>query len=204
MTTASPQMEDRGREIREAIRRHWGLFLVQGIIMIVLGFLALARPMIATLAVEIFAGWLFLVGGIIGLAGVFTAWKTPGFVWILIRAVMAILIGVLLLWRPLAGILTLTLLLAAFFAAEGITQVIAALTQRATLPGSWLWVLLSGVIDLILAAIIISGWPETAAWVLGLLVGINLLMSGVALVTTALACRSAAATPAAAAPAAAH
>src|SRR5215471_16423834 len=199
MTTANQQMQNVGHEVREAIRRHWGLFLVQGIIMIVLGFLALARPMIATLAVEIFAAWLFLVGGIAGLAGVFTAWKTPGFVWGLIRALMAIAIGVLLLWRPLAGVLTLTLLLAAFFAAQGITQIIAALTQRAALPGSWGWVLVSGIIDLILAAIIISGWPGTAAWVLGLLVGVNLIMSGVALVVTALACRRVGEAPPAAA-----
>jgi uncharacterized membrane protein HdeD (DUF308 family) len=195
VTTANHQMADVGREVREAVRRHWGLFLVQGIIMVVLGLLALARPMIATLAVEIFAGWLFLVGGIVGLAGIFTAWKTPGFVWGLIRAVMAILIGILLLWRPLAGVLTLTLLLAAFFVAQGVAQIIASLSQRAALPGSWAWVLVSGVIDLILAAIIISGWPGTAAWVLGLLVGVNLLMSGVALVTTAIACRSVADAP---------
>jgi uncharacterized membrane protein HdeD (DUF308 family) len=201
VTTASPQMADVAADVRNAVRRHWVLFLVQGIIMIVLGFLAVARPMIATLAVEIFAGWLFLVGGVVGLAGIFTAWKTPGFVWGLIRAVMAILIGILLLWRPLAGVLTLTLLLAAFFAAQGITQIIAALIQRAALPGSWGWVLVSGVIDLILAAIIISGWPGTATWVLGLMVGINLLMSGVALVTTAIACRSVKETPASAIPA---
>src|SRR5262249_26072041 len=182
-------MQAIGHEVREALRRHWGLFLVQGIVMLVLGMLALARPMIATLGVEIFAGWLFLVGGIVGLIGIFTAWKTPGFVWGLIRAVMAILIGILLLWRPLAGILTLTLLLAAFFAAQGVAQIIASISQRAALPGSWLWVLLSGVIDLILAAIIISGWPGTAAWVLGLLVGVNLIMSGVALVVTSPACR---------------
>ena len=199
MTTASPQMADVAADVRNAVRRHWVLFLVQGIIMIVLGFLAVARPMIATLAVEIFAGWLFLVGGVVGLAGIFTAWKTPGFVWGLIRAVMAILIGILLLWRPLAGVLTLTLLLAAFFAAQGITQIIAALTQRAALPGSWGWVLVSGIIDLILAAIIISGWPGTAAWVLGLLVGVNLIMSGVALVVTALACRRVGEAPPAAA-----
>ena len=203
MTTANSQMADVGAEVRDVVRRHWGLFLAQGLVMLVLGLLALARPMIATLAVEIFAAWLFLIGGIVGLAGVFTAWKTPGFVWHLIRAVMAILIGILLLWRPIAGILTLTLLLAAFFAAQGIAQIIASISQRAALPGSWAWVLLSGIIDLILAAIIIAGWPGTAAWVLGLMVGINLIMSGVALVMMALACRRVGEKPPAAASASA-
>src|SRR5437763_9303384 len=180
MTTAHAQIEDIEREAREAIRSHWVLFLIQGLIMVVLGLLAVARPMIATLAVEIFAGWSFLVGGIVGLAGIFTAWKTPGILWTLIRAVLAIVAGLVLLWRPLAGVLTLTLILAAFFAAQGVTQIIVSISQRATLPGSWVWVLVSGVTDLVLAAIIISGWPGTAAWVLGLLVGINLFMSGVA------------------------
>jgi uncharacterized membrane protein HdeD (DUF308 family) len=201
VTTANSQMEDVAAEVRNAVRRHWGLFLVQGLVMLVLGLLALARPMIATLAVEIFAAWLFLIGGVVGLAGVFTAWKTPGFIWSLIRAIMAIVIGILLLWRPIAGVLTLTLLLAAFFAAEGVAHIIAAINQRAALPGSWAWVLVSGIIDLVLAAIIISGWPGTAAWVLGLLVGVNLIMSGVALVVTALACRRIGEAPPSTAPA---
>lgn len=195
MSMANPNPEDVQRSMREAIRAHWVLFLIQGLAMVVLGLLAIARPMIATLAVEIFAGWLFLISGIVGLAGVFTAWKTPGHLWMLIRALLAILVGVLLLWRPLAGILTLTLLLAAFFAAQGITQIIVSIQHRAMLPSSWVWVLLSGIVDLVLAAIIIAGWPGTAAWVLGLLVGINLFMSGVALVMTALACRGVPETP---------
>jgi uncharacterized membrane protein HdeD (DUF308 family) len=112
--------------------------------MVVLGLLAVARPMIATLAVEIFAGWLFLIGGIVGLAGIFTAWKTPGILWTLIRAVLAIVAGLVLLWRLLAGVLTLTLILTAFFAAQGMTQIIVSISQRATLPGSWVWLLVSG------------------------------------------------------------
>jgi uncharacterized membrane protein HdeD (DUF308 family) len=191
MSTVASGPADVQRSMREAVRAHWVLFLIQGLVMVVLGLAAVAEPMLATLAVAIFAGWLFLIGGIVGLAGVFTAWKTPGIVWTLIRAVMAIIAGALLLGRPLAGILTLTLILAAFFAAQGITQIIVAIQHRTMLPTSWVWVLLSGIIDLVLAAIIISGWPGTAEWVLGLLVGINLFMSGLALVMTSVACRSA-------------
>jgi uncharacterized membrane protein HdeD (DUF308 family) len=163
MSTANPSLEEAQRAMREEVRSHWTLFLIQGLIMVLLGLLAVARPMIATLAVEIFVGWLFLIGGVVGLAGVFTAWRTPGIVWMLIRALLAIAVGVLLLWRPIAGILTLTLLLAAFFIAQGVTQIIVSIQQRALLPGSWIWVLLSGVVDLVLAAIVISGWPGTAA-----------------------------------------
>jgi uncharacterized membrane protein HdeD (DUF308 family) len=199
MSTANPNLDDVQRSIREAIRAHWVLFLIQGLVMAVLGLLAIAAPMIATLAVEIFAGWLFLISGIVGLAGVFTAWKTPGHLWMLVRAVLAIIVGGLLLWRPLAGILTLTLVLAAFFVAQGVTQIIVSIHHRTMLPSSWVWVLLSGIVDLVLAAIIIAGWPGTAAWVIGLLVGIKLFMSGVALVMTAIACRSVTEAPAKAA-----
>ena len=157
--------------------------------MVVLGLLALFEPMIATLAVEIFAGWLFLIGGIVGLVGVFTARRVPGFWWGLVTALLALALGLYLIWRPLAGILSLTLAVAAFFSAQGIVQIITAIEHRSVLP-SWIWMLVGGVVNLILAVIILSGWPGTVAWTLGLLFGINLFMWGLSLVMTALACRA--------------
>ena len=189
MTIANPRLEEFGHDAREAIRSHWVLFLIQGLIMVVLGLLALFEPMIATLAVEIFAGWLFLVSGIVGLVGVFTARRVPGFWWGLITALLALALGLYLIWRPLAGILSLTLAVAAFFSAQGIVQIITAIEHRSVLP-SWIWMLVGGVVNLILALIILSGWPGTAAWTLGLLFGINLFMWGLSLVMTAIACRA--------------
>jgi uncharacterized membrane protein HdeD (DUF308 family) len=179
-----------GLEVRDAIRRHWVLFFVQGLILIAFGLLAIGEPMVATLAVTVFAGWLFLVGGIIGLAGMFTSHRVPGFLWALITALLSIAIGIYLLWHPLTGIVSLTLAVALFFAAQGISHIITAISQRNVLS-SWGWVLLAGVANLILAAIIWSGFPGTAEWVLGLLFGINLLFWGFELVMTALASRSA-------------
>ena len=189
MTIANPRLEEFGHDVREAIRSHWVLFLIQGLIMVVLGLLALFEPMIATLAVEIFAGWLFLIGGIVGLVGVFTARRVPGFWWGLVTALLALALGLYLIWRPLAGILSLTLAVAAFFSAQGIVQIITAIEHRSVLP-SWIWMLVGGVVNLILAVIILSGWPGTAAWTLGLLFGINLFMWGLSLVMTAVACRA--------------
>src|SRR5262249_45659852 len=105
MTTA-PQTADQGHGVGEAIRRHWVLFLIQGIIMIVLGFLAIGEPMVASVAVALFAGWLFLFSGIVGLAGVFTAQRVPGFWWSVASALLGIVVGIYLIWRPLAGVLT--------------------------------------------------------------------------------------------------
>ena len=106
MTAANARTEEIGYDARETIRSHWVLFLIQGLIMVVLGLLALFEPMVATLAVEIFAGWLFLVSGIVGLVGVFTARRVPGFWWGLITAVLALALGLYLIWRPLVGILS--------------------------------------------------------------------------------------------------
>lgn len=186
-TTETTNVE---RGVRDAIHRHWVLFLIQGLILIALGFLSIGEPMVATIAVTLFAGWLFLIGGVVGLAGMFTAHRVPGFWWSLISALLAIAIGIYLIRRPLSGVLSLTLAVALFFGAEGIAQIITAIGQRRALP-SWGWVLISGIANLILAAIIWTGFPGTAEWVLGLMFGINLLLWGFALVMTALASRSA-------------
>jgi uncharacterized membrane protein HdeD (DUF308 family) len=188
MTTTN--VDEFRTDLRSAIRRHWILFLIPGVVMVILGLLAAAAPFMATLVVETFAGWLFLTSGFVGLAALFTTRNVPGFMWTLLSAVLAILIGVFLVWRPLVGVATLTLALAAFFAVHGIVQILTSLDHRRLFPRSWPWMVVSGIADLIIAGIIIASWPSSAAWALGLLVGINLFMSGLALVMTAIACRS--------------
>jgi uncharacterized membrane protein HdeD (DUF308 family) len=189
MPTALPQTADRGQLVGEAIRRHWVLFLIQGIIMVILGVVAIGEPMVASFAVALFAGWLFLFSGVVGLAGVFTARHVPGFWWGLLSALLGIVIGIYLIWRPLAGVVTLTLAVAIYFGAQGICQLIAAIAQRSMLR-SWGWVVFGGLVNIVLSVLIISGLPGTAEWTLGLLFGINLLMWGFSLVMTALACRA--------------
>ncbi|HWJ18467.1 MAG TPA: HdeD family acid-resistance protein [Geobacterales bacterium] len=171
---------------REVIHDHWVMFLIQGVILAALGLLAIGAPFLATVVVVKLAGWLFLIGGVVGLASLFTGRGVPGSFWSFLSAIVSILAGFYILYRPLSGMLSLTLVLAAFFFAQGITQIFASLSHRRVLK-SWGWVLLSGIVDLILGGIIMSGWPETSAWVLGILVGVNLFMFGVALIMTAFA-----------------
>jgi len=190
MTTAHPSPADIQAQFRQAVRDHWILFLVQGVVMVILGLLAVAAPVVATLAVDFYVGWLFLISGVVGVITLFTRESFSSFLWTLIAAVLALVVGVLLIWRPAAGVLSLTLLLIGFFIAEGIVQIVAAFKYRSAIGNAWTWMLFSGIVDLVLAAIILMGWPGTAAWTLGLLVGINLFMSGLALVMTSLACRS--------------
>jgi uncharacterized membrane protein HdeD (DUF308 family) len=176
------------RQLASTIHAHWKLFLAQGIVMIVLGALAVALPNLATLAVEIFVGWLFFVGGIFRTASVWHSRQAPSFVWSMLTAILSIVLGLILVLRPLAGVLTLTMVLVAFFIIEGIASIIGAVEHRQHLR-SWGWVLFSGIIDLVLAYLIWAGWPSSASWAIGLLVGINMLFLGLSLVMTAVAAR---------------
>jgi len=176
------------RQLASTIHAHWKLFLAQGIVMIVLGVLAVALPNLATLAVEIFVGWLFFVGGIFRTVSVWHSRQAPGFVWSMLTAILSIVLGLILVLRPLAGVLTLTMVLVAFFIIEGIASIIGAVEHRQHLR-SWGWVLFSGIIDLVLAYLIWAGWPSSASWAIGLLVGINMLFLGLSLVMTAVAAR---------------
>ncbi|HET7020335.1 MAG TPA: HdeD family acid-resistance protein [Xanthobacteraceae bacterium] len=191
MSTDSGGASELQRALTQSIREHWGLFLAEGIILVILGLLAIIVPPIATIAVTIFLGWLFLISGIVGLVTTFWARHAPGFWWSLLSAVLAIAAGIVLLGWPLPGAVSLTLLLIAFFIIEGVLSILYAIEHKKELSGRWGWMLISGIIDLILAAIIWGGLPGTAAWALGLLVGINMLFGGSAMIAMALHARNA-------------
>jgi len=172
--------------VRASVRDHWKLFLVEGILLVILGCLAIIVPAVASLAVAIVLGWLFLVSGLVGLITTFMMRNLPGFWWSLVSGVLGILAGVVLLAWPVAGVLSLTLVLIVFFVVEGFASIMYALEHRRELSGRWEWMLASGIIDLILAAIILAGLPGTAAWAIGLIVGINMLFGGSSLIAMAL------------------
>ena len=150
MTMNQPNMEQVQRAVAKSLHEHWKLFLVEGIVLVVLGLIAIVIPPIATLAVEILFGWLFLVSGIVGLITTFWMRHAPGFWWSLLSAALGTAAGIVLLARPLSGVLTLTLILIVFFAIEGIASIMYALEHRSHLPSRWGWMLASGVVDLVL------------------------------------------------------
>jgi uncharacterized membrane protein HdeD (DUF308 family) len=192
MATLNPSGNDTQRSIKDALGAYWRLFLLQGTIMLILGVVAVAVPAAATIAIDIYIGWLFLISGIVGLVAMFSARDIPAFLWNLLMAALSVAVGALLIWKPVEGALSLTILLAAFFIAEGVFQMVISIAHRDMMGGAWGWMLLSGICDLALVAIIILGWPLSAGWALGLIVGINLITSGWAIVMAALAGRSAA------------
>ena len=189
MSMNKPAIEQMQHRVVTSLHAHWVLFLVEGIILVVLGLGAIVIPPIATLAIELLLGWLFLISGIVGLISTFWMRQAPGFWWSLVSAILAIVVGIVLLLWPLTGVLSLTLVLIAFFVIEGVASIMFALEHKRELSGRWEWMLASGIIDLILAAIIIAGLPGTAAWAIGLLVGINMVFGGSALIAMALHAR---------------
>jgi uncharacterized membrane protein HdeD (DUF308 family) len=190
MSTNPNEMSQLQNAIAQSIREHWVLFLIEGIVLLVLGILAILVPPLATITFTLFLGWLFLISGIMGLITTFWARHSPGFWWSLLSAVLAIAAGIVLLIEPLRGAITLTLLLIVFFIIEGVLSIMYAFEHKKELSGRWGWMLASGIIDLILAGIILIGLPGTAAWALGLLVGINMLFGGSALIAMALHART--------------
>jgi len=192
MSTDKQDIDGIQRTVAASLRTHWVFFLIEGIVLLVLGLAAIVVPPLATLAVEILIGWLVLMSGIVGLLMTFRARGAPGFGWSLLSAVLGIVAGILLLTRPLSGAFSLTLILTVFLAIEGVVSIMYALDHRRESTPRWGFMLLSGVVDLILAAMIFAGLPSTAAWAIGLLVGINLTFGGVALIAMALQSRTSA------------
>ena len=135
-------------EMNAAVKAHWKAFLFEGIVLALLGLAAMIVPPLASLAVTIFLGWMFLISGIAGLFVTYWARQMPGFWWSLFSAALAVLAGGILLAKPEQGVLTLTIVVGAYFLAEGVVTIMYALEHRRELSERWSWLLISGVMDL--------------------------------------------------------
>jgi len=184
------RLDDVQTAVAASLHLHWRAFLIEGILLVLLGILAVVVPAVATIAVEVFVGWVLLLSGVVGLISTFRMRSAPGFGWSLLSAVIAVVAGAILLAWPLSGVLSLTLILTAFLTLEGVASIMMSLTHRHGFSARWALLLVSGVVDLILAAMIFLGLPGTAAWAIGLLVGINLVFGGSTLISMALQARS--------------
>jgi len=165
----------------EKIQNLRGVLLLEGVLFVILGLAAIALPGLFTLGIELFIGWLFLIGGIVLAYRSFQSRQSSSFLTSLLTSIFYIIFGGLLVWYPLTGIVSLTIMLAVFFLIDGIAKIALSLGAR-NLQG-WAWILFSGLLSLGMSAIIFAGLPGTAIWVLGLLVGINILFFGISLLT---------------------
>ena len=175
--------------VSATIHKHWVLFLVEGILLTVLGMLAILLPAVASLAATLIFGWLLLLSGGMGLVTTLRARHAPGFGWSLLSALIGLVAGGLLLARPVLGTLSLTAVLIAFLMAEGVVSIFYATEHRKSFSAGWGWMLASGLLDLVLAVILLAGLPGTAVWALGVLLGVNMIVGGAALISMALQAR---------------
>jgi uncharacterized membrane protein HdeD (DUF308 family) len=171
----------------DAVRRHWIWFFALGILLLVLGLIALGSSLLATLVSVVLFGWLLVFSGIVHLVHAFRVRDWGGFLLGLLVGVLDLVVGGLLVMRPAAGALTLTLVLAAFFIVGGLYQIIAALLLQ--LP-KWWWALISGLISLLLGVLLWAEWPVSALWFIGFCVGVALIFRGSTWVMVALTARS--------------
>jgi len=166
-------------EMRRTVKRYSLWYLVQGGLMILAGILALVYPAISSVAVVFFIGWLLIFSGIFQGISLIGARQVPHFWLQLMSVALFIVVGALFLRNPGESLLTLTLLLIVFFLIEGISKVIFALTIR-PFP-NWGWVLVSGIVGIVLAFYLWASIPVSAAWLLGVLLGIELICEGAAI-----------------------
>ena len=142
--------------------------LAEGIILIILGWLALFLPIFApAIALNTIIGWLFVVSGFVGLVTTAGGRHAPGFWWSLLSAILAIVVGATLMEWPAANSIPVTYLLTIFFVIEGIATIMYALDHRRELSGRWEWMVASGCVDLALAALVVLGLPGTAPLAIG-------------------------------------
>jgi uncharacterized membrane protein HdeD (DUF308 family) len=193
MSTTKADLDRLQASVANSLHAHWRFFLIEGIVLLILGLLAIVVPVVATIAIAVLIGWLLLVSGVVGLIATFRTRGAPGFWWSLLSAIVGIVAGIVLLRWPLSGAFSLTVILTVFLVLEGVVSILYALEHRRELSGRWGLMLFSGIVDLFLAWMIFAGLPGTAAWAIGLLIGINLVFGGSALIAMALHARKTAA-----------
>lgn len=182
--TIATELAHMQQKILGYLQTHWRLFLIEGIFFILLGFSAIIVPQFFTVVIVLFLGWIILFGGIVHVSRALFFRDMPGFGLWLGLGILQLIVGYLLIANPLAGVLTLTMMMALFFGIEGIIKIYWAFMLR-PLP-QWGIVLFNGVTALLFAVIVLAFWSQTEHWLLGLFVGINMIMLGWSMVRISL------------------
>ncbi len=184
------QTEVSSVEVSQAVLEKRGWFIALGIVMILVGSAAIIFPHIATLSTKIFLGWFLIIGGITQAIHAFWVKDWGGFFWGLLVGLLEAFAGLFLLVYPVAGIIALTIYVAAVFVVEGIIRALLALKLKP--EAGWIWMLIGGVVSIVLGAMLWAKLPSSAIWAIGLLVGLNMAMAGWTLLMIALAASGAA------------
>ena len=181
MSTAMPGMPS---ELRDALAKNWKTLMTAGIISIVLGAIAIIIPPLASVTITLLVGILLLVGAVAYVAEAISRGSTGHRIWSAILAVLYVVAGVWLIINPAEGTITLTWVLAIFFLVIGIFRILAGIQARGQVPNAG-WTIVNGILAVLIAVLVIANLPSSAAWAIGLLVGIQLLFDGIMMVVAA-------------------
>lgn len=184
MSTAMPGLPP---ELREALSKNWKVLLIGGIVSVVLGLIAIIVPPLASVGITILVGIILLVGAVGMVAEAISRGSTGHRIWSAILAVLYVIAGVWLLINPVEGTITLTVVLIVFFLVIGLFRLIAGIQGRSGGVPNAGWMIVNGILSIAIAVLVLLDLPSSAAWAIGLLVGIQLLFDGMMLITTAMA-----------------
>ena len=169
-------------------RRNAGMLIVLGVLEVLFGIVAIAAPMISGLAVSLIVAVLLLIAGITRIFSAFKAGSFGAGALAFLGGLLALLGGVMVLARPALGLLSLTLLLAIYFFADGLARMLLGFKMKP--EQGWGWTVFCGLISLVLGVMIWRQWPSSAAWLVGTLIGVHFLFTGWGLIWIGIAGRS--------------
>jgi uncharacterized membrane protein HdeD (DUF308 family) len=175
-------------ELKTALAKSWKLLLTAGIISAVLGAIAIIVPPLASVTITLLVGILLLIGAVAYVAEAISRGTTGHRIWSFIVAIIYVIAGVWLIVNPAEGTITLTWVLAIFFLVIGIFRILAGIQARGKVPNAG-WTIVNGILAVIIALLVIANLPSSAAWAIGLLVGIQLLFDGIMMITAGMAAK---------------
>jgi uncharacterized membrane protein HdeD (DUF308 family) len=175
-------------ELKTALAKSWKLLLTAGIISAVLGAIAIIIPPLASVTITLLVGIVLLIGAVAYVAEAISRGTTGHRIWSFIVAILYVIAGVWLIVNPVSGTITLTWVLAIFFLVIGLFRILAGIQARGKVPNAG-WTIVNGVLAVVIAALVIGNLPSSAAWAIGLLVGIQLLFDGIMMITAGMAAK---------------
>ena len=175
-------------ELKTALAKSWKLLLTAGIISAILGAIAIIIPPLASVTITLLVGILLLIGAVAYVAEAISRGTTGHRIWSFIVAIIYVIAGVWLIVNPAEGTITLTWVLAIFFLVIGIFRILAGIQARGKVPNAG-WTIVNGILAVVIAALVIANLPSSAAWAIGLLVGIQLLFDGIMMIAAGMAAK---------------
>lgn len=177
------------RSVNDILKQFWTRILVLGVGLTFLGILAVAKPYLFALSIEIFIAWLLIITGVLCLVTLATANVLSDRWQFLVFAIVSILLGLVLIAFPEEGVMSLTMVVVSYFIVQGFGYILTALSEAQS-GRHRMWLFAAGLVDWILAGLVIAGWPGTNEWFIGLYVGISLMFGGLGLIVGAIGARA--------------